>query len=75
MGLPFDEYRVFLHNGHLLSRKLVIKDQPYRRVTGMVREIREVLQNGSGARPGLRGNVIRAYHYYNCIDTKQMDIG
>lgn len=46
MGLPFDEYRVFLHNGHLLSRKLVIKDQPYRRVTGMVREIEKSCKMG-----------------------------
>lgn len=39
VGLPFDEYTSFPHYGHLFSRKLILKDEPCRRVTRMVREM------------------------------------
>lgn len=46
VGLPFDKYRVFPHCGHPFSRKLILKDQTYRRVTGMVRKIEKSCKTG-----------------------------
>lgn len=44
--LPFDEYKFFPHSGHLLSRKLMLKDQPYRKVSEMVREMENSCKTG-----------------------------